>query len=358
MISMINKNKWLAISNDDNFQRIRFACQAYQDRYILIAGGYGEKGRCAKICDLHDRKYIALPNLPFSGRCDGTILNGYFYVYDSETYGNIYRLNLCAHESTSTSASTPTSTSSWEQIGPKINLYATTNALVSISSNNQLFILDRVKIYRYDATKHKLHQVGCIPTPRDAFTTAVVKDKIYVIGGTDTDVCFNDHSLPTMEVFDTLTESWTSAPPLPMRLHRTSATVYNQRFIIVTGGCCDGEAISSQTFVFDAHPLYQKWTQCDAPSLNPHFCHQNITIGSHILSVGGRDKSGNYCSLRAIHTKHLLPIWENIKHLVLIRRLVDQNRAHPFHTMNTNMITMLMTDVCLDIFREVISYLI
>lgn len=327
---------WTTWNEDNTLRRICFACQAYQDRYIVAAGGWGKKGKSVVMCDLHDHKCINLPNLPFSGRCDGGIMNGYFYVYNSDTYGKIYRMDL-------------STCSTWEQVGPAIHSYA--DAVVC--TENQVFILDRSDMYRYDTIKDKVHRVGPIPTPRDAFTAAVVGDKIYVIGGID--ISYVDTgALSTVEVFDISTETWSQVPPLPKPIAYGAVTVY-KRWIIVTGGYHDyGHIYNTQTFIFNL--LTQQWTQSILGLSPPRESPRCTTIGSEIICVGGNQP---HCSLQLIHTKHLLPIWQNIKHFILLKWLVDNGRAYPVLNMTqNNIIEKLMTDMCLDVFRMILSFII
>jgi N-acetylneuraminic acid mutarotase len=66
-----------------------------------------------------------------------------------------------------------------------------------------------------------------MPTPRSEATSALLKDKIYVIGGLDR----NNQPLDNVEVYDIKLDSWNSVASLPMPLDHADATVYNEKYI-------------------------------------------------------------------------------------------------------------------------------
>ena len=90
---------------------------------------------------------------------------------------------------------------------------------------------------------------------RSEITSAVLNDKIYVIGGFE-----NGRSpTPEVEVYDPITNNWTIVAPLPQPLDHTAAASYNGKLYVVGGGYLDRNTLSNKLFVYD--PNANQWTQ-------------------------------------------------------------------------------------------------
>ena len=126
---------------------------------------------------------------------------------------------------------------------------------------------------------------------------------------------------------------------------------------------CAGED-NFKIHVFDT--FAQQWSQSKVelpPICGAHSC---ITFGSHIIFFGKT-------KLEAIDIKHIIPDWtyERIKHFILMRELVDKGRVIPtilfkrqridtsdqIHFDNEKVVQALMVNVCLDVFRNILSFL-
>ena len=59
-----------------------------------------------------------------------------------------------------------------------------------------------------------------------------------------------------------------------------------------------------------------------------------VTFGDQLILVGGYDQYYTYFSMETIQIKFMLPSWDNIKHFVLLRGLVDEDHAHPINVNN------------------------
>ncbi len=71
-----------------------------------------------------------------------------------------------------------------------------------------------------------------MPTARSEITSAVLDDKLYVIGGFE-----NGHSTTSVvEVYDPKADNWTSATPLPQPLDHTAAAAFGGKLYVVEGG--------------------------------------------------------------------------------------------------------------------------
>ena len=78
----------------------------------------------------------------------------------------------------------------------------------------------------------------------------------------------------------------------------------------------------------------QLWTQTYSALSAPRCYHNCVKIGSHVVLVGGYHMNSPYSKDRpmtAIHIKHVIPewTWVKLKPYLLLRKLIDDNRATP-----------------------------
>lgn len=141
------------------------------------------------------------------------------------------------------------------------------------------------------------------------------------------------------------------------------AIVFLKRWIIVIGRLIiHWDRIS---FILDTRTY--EWAEYEWAQV-PHF-QKLVIFKSYIVSIAARGK------MKAIHMKHIIPDWrwQMIKDFVLLRKLIDDNRAYLLpkikrlksyivddtDTDKTNeVVEKLFTDISLDIFRNVMTYLI
>src|SRR5437870_10340367 len=74
-----------------------------------------------------------------------------------------------------------------------------------------------------------------LPTPRAETAAALVGNEAYIIGGFDA----KGIASAKVEVYNTTSDSWRTASPLPVALHHAGAAVVNGR-IFVVGGYLEG----------------------------------------------------------------------------------------------------------------------
>lgn len=96
---------------------------------------------------------------------------------------------------------------------------------------------------------------GTHATARSEITSAVLDNKIYVVGG------FENGRSPTseVEVYNPVTNNWSTVAPLPQPLDHTAAASHNGKLYVVGGGYLDRNALSNKLFIYD--PNANQWTQ-------------------------------------------------------------------------------------------------
>ena len=136
---------------------------------------------------------------------------------------------------------------------------------------------------------------------------------------------------------------------------------------MVTGGRSDQFEYNTQTFVFDTWK--QEWIVANIESLPHRIEHRSVRVGSQIVCVGGRDISNRHWPPKAIHMNHLIPAWDRIKDFVLLRQLVENDRAVPVtlckqvenetdNSCSDVVLQTLIIEFPLDVMRNVLTFLI
>uniref|UniRef100_H3D8J0 Kelch repeat-containing protein n=1 Tax=Tetraodon nigroviridis TaxID=99883 RepID=H3D8J0_TETNG len=148
---------------------------------------------------------------------------------------------------------------------------------------------------------------GKSPSPRSGHSACVMQErKIYVFGGWDTPVCYNDMYMLDLGLMEFSEVKTTGKAPSPRSWHG-SATLSDTKFLIHGG--YNGSNALQDTFVFDTDT--NTWTEVDVPQLSvPRAGHSIITmetpgarrsagavsVGRTLLVFGGGDNEGSYYS--------------------------------------------------------------
>ena len=397
--SSFQKNPWKTLSNDPTFDRGYFAIAAHDNRYIFMAGGKNHARSVVKF-DIETHQSIDLPDLPrpFS-KCAGAILDGYLYIISCTGNCPVYRLNISIDISIDIDLC---SAKKWEKVfydGYKYNqgccsVVSDGTSLYSFSfKGNEVFLPGMNKWVDLPHMK----KIMCDQA------TIIAGQDIYIIGG---DMDYSDRYILSVEVFNIHTHKWKTAPNIPIYLWDVAAVVVDERWIVVTGGQKQHDSCSTKCFVFDIQT--SEWMESKVQLTTPHVKHGSVLIEQSLVLVGGshcdftHSDSDSYTSItsitsnstststlpspkpspsiESINVAQVIPNWLILKHLVLLRRLVDEGRAHPDfdykdkqkhkhkhkqnehdESWNPNELAIfqkLMTDLHLDAFRSVISFLV
>lgn len=341
------------IDTSQIFKRSLFTCAIPNSRCVVVVGKRVTKSSAtisAAIFDIDTCLYSDLPDIPCAISCEGAIIYDFLYVV---SFDKIHRISL----------SKP---SSWEPVHHRVVKEPVHSVL---SREDFLFIFNQHGTNLvYDTRENECTIMSPMKTLRVGFASVVIQNKIFIIGGYGYFSCRN---LASVEVYDISKRSWSEAPPLPRELGSSAATAI-KTWIVVTGGDYDDGNLSPQSFLFET--LTNKWTTHKFGLSTPRTNHCCIEIGERdIICTGGQDIDEEFCSTEVISRRCLIPSWDVIKHFVLLRKLVDENRASPtmrkklkrekYAGMNANvnintLLQILMTDTDWDILREILSFLI
>ena len=161
--------------------------------------------------------------------------------------------------------------------------------LISILSGGTAILLLLFIIYvlplsnAQTSTSGSFWTIGApMPTARSEMIGTVLDDKIYIIGGFDE----SGRSTSTVEVYDPMTNDWTTAPPLPQPLDHTAAASFDGRLYVVGGGYLNRDQLSNKLFIYDLNT--NKWTEgANLPS--PRGALSANFINGTLYAVGGVD---------------------------------------------------------------------
>ncbi|KAM3590662.1 uncharacterized protein V6R79_014048 [Siganus canaliculatus] len=168
---------------------------------------------------------------------------------------------------------------------------------------------------------------GEAPSPRSGHSACVMQErKIYVFGGWDTPVCYNDMYMLDLGLMEFSVVKTTGKAPSPRSWHG-SAVLSDTKFLIHGG--YNGNNALSDTFIFDIDT--NSWTEVTVPQLSvPRAGHSIITMettaarwrfseedddsdecsgssGTTLLVFGGGDNEGNfYSDLTTVAVEELL----------------------------------------------------
>ena len=123
-----------------------------------------------------------------------------------------------------------------------------------------------------------------MPSPRRDFATAALDGRIYVLGGGDVMVGTTPSPpVTTVEVYDPATDSWTSAPPMPLAVtHHVAVTVGGRIYVI--GGMMQTAPMLDTVLEYD--PATQLWTT-KAPMPTERHSAAATALDGEIYVMGG-----------------------------------------------------------------------
>ncbi len=118
-----------------------------------------------------------------------------------------------------------------------------------------------------------------MPTPRTEVAGAAIDTKVYIVGGFDG----VGRAVSTVEAYDTISDSWSSAASLPHALHHAGAASYEGKLYVV-GGYFENGTASDKLLVYD--PRDDRWSEL-APMLAARGALTTNFLDGTLYAVGG-----------------------------------------------------------------------
>ena len=163
----------------------------------------------------------------------------------------------------------------------------------SVAVNGKLYLLggrgDR-PIEVYDPAMGTWRNLGPMPDELHHFQPVAVGTRLFVLGAFT--CCYPDEaSVSTIHVFDTQTETWSTAGSLPGdRLRGSAGVVVRHGKIYLAGGNTQGHSGGAVKWFDEYNPVSGEWTKLpDAPNARDHF---NLVIADgKLVATAGRATS-------------------------------------------------------------------
>jgi N-acetylneuraminic acid mutarotase len=124
-----------------------------------------------------------------------------------------------------------------------------------------------------------------MPVARSDGTGAALIGKLYIIGGFDN----RGQRTAAVEVYDPITDKWSTSAPLPQPLDHAAAASYDGRLYVVGGGYLNRDNLSDKLFIYD--PKTNAWTEGAKLPTARGALTANFINGT-LYAVGGVDNSG------------------------------------------------------------------
>ncbi|MDB0031616.1 hypothetical protein N9E34_09120, partial [Opitutales bacterium] len=143
----------------------------------------------------------------------------------------------------------------------------------------------------FDSVSNSWKTSTPMTTPRFAFATAVLDEKVYAIGGSD-----ETSVLKTVEIFDPKLDSWYQGISLPTAINNAKAISVEGKIYLV-GGSDNGTSTSNKLFCFDS--LSNQWKSlANMPTARTN--HELILFENRIWAIGGQ--TGNNLPLAKVES--------------------------------------------------------
>jgi N-acetylneuraminic acid mutarotase len=139
--------------------------------------------------------------------------------------------------------------------------------------------------YRWDVGTDTWQTLAPVPgAGRLASTAQVVGDKIYVIGGYTVAPDGTEASVPDVNIFDPVTETWSRGADIPLPTDDAVSGVWNDSLIVLVSGWHDTDNVSAVQ-VYD--PAANRWMDATPIAGAPVFGHTGAVVGDVIAYVDG-----------------------------------------------------------------------
>jgi N-acetylneuraminic acid mutarotase len=139
--------------------------------------------------------------------------------------------------------------------------------------------------YRYDPGRDAWEMISPVPgTPRLGATAQSVEGKIYLFGGFTVDRRLRETTVATVDIYDPLRNSYSSAAHLPIAVDDAVSGVWRDRLIFLVSGW-SGEGNVKNVQFYD--PRLDRWSQATPIPGPPVFGHAGGIVGDSIVYCDG-----------------------------------------------------------------------
>ncbi len=255
------------------------------DGNIYIFGGMTQNGRSTAIVEAYDSskdKWTTKKSMPTPR------FNAYAVVIDNKIYVIGGRNEITGVLNTVEVYNTVNN--NWETIQPmkfsRWNLFASVvggkiyviGGIAGVGENRES--IDKVEIY--DPVKNSWSTGSSLPIPKQGASIAVLKEKIYVLGGR-AGAGDNGYATNIVEVYDPFKDTWSSAKPMHKERTGAQASVVDS-IIYMVGGASETELVD---LIETYNPDTNDWTIEDFSLQKPRTGHSVASIGTKIYIIGG-----------------------------------------------------------------------
>lgn len=185
---------------------------------------------------------------------------------------------------------------SWSEAA-RLPVPVTNNAVAAVSVKGGDFIfsfsgLDSTRThsgihsraFRYDAARDEWSEVRGPAVGRIAATAQAVRGKIYLFGGYTVAADGSEKTLPSVDIYDPLHDSWSAGASIPVPVDDAVSGVWNDSLIYLISGWHDRDNVRNVQ-VYD--PFSDTWRQA-TPIPGPRvFGHSGAIVGNTIVYVDG-----------------------------------------------------------------------
>ncbi len=143
-----------------------------------------------------------------------------------------------------------------------------------------------------------------MPTARASASAATIDGKIYVMGGIESGVAFGEPASAIVEIYDPVTDSWdtSSAGPMPVGKNSYTTAVVNNKIYVIGGQSTVGTTNLSSVYEYD--PQTDEWT-AKKPMPDERAGLSSGVVNGKIYLVGGYNLYPN-----SWNVYHLAKAWE------------------------------------------------
>jgi len=142
-------------------------------------------------------------------------------------------------------------------------------------------------VEEYDPVLDKWTKKADMPTARWVFSAASVNGKIYVFGGAKEAVglpVLPAKFIPIVEEYDPATDTWTKKGDMPKAIGGSAAAVVKDKIYIIGGG--DDNVVRTFSSVWEYDPATDKWTsKADMPTPRGYLA--TAVVNDRIYAIGG-----------------------------------------------------------------------